>query len=160
MLRPAQKSRKKLITGIFLILTVVVLIAVGFYFMKPKDSIPKNIKKSVNFTLYYPEKVPDGYSLNKGSIKIDNNILFFTLNNGGAKITVSEQSNPGKRFDFSQTPGFGEVSASAGEAVVGQISSQYVGILIADKTLVNIYTSNNVSRDVIVKIVQSMNKDD
>lgn len=154
---PGKKSRKLVVS---ISLAVVILIAAGtsglLYINSPKSPFPKTVSQAVNFPLYYPSTLPDGYRLKKGSLNVQNNIVFYTLENGGNTISISEQASPQHPLDLTSTPGFGEIPSETGQASAGIVNGFPVAIVIAEKTMINMQGSKSVPQDLLAKLTQSI----
>lgn len=152
-----KRSRKFLVAGSITTGVIVIAIVGGFLFLKSDSGpIPKNIRQEVNFPVYYPTALPQGYQLAKNTFSAQDNIIFYRLINGGNTIVVSEQTSPPNPLDFKNTPGFGEIPSTAGEAAAGIINGAPVAVVVTEKTMINIQGSKDVSRDVVAKLAQSM----
>jgi hypothetical protein len=123
-----------------------------------KDSglVPKNIRQSVSFPIYYPSALPSGYRLEKNTFSVQNGMVFYHLINGDSTVVVSEQTSPPNPLDLKSTPGFGEVPSTAGEAAAGMVDGTPVAIVVTEKTMVNIQGSKNTPRDLVAKLAQAM----
>lgn len=152
---PKRKSHKKLIIGITLIVLVFGLL-LGLYLMKPKNPFPENIRKEISYPLYYPEKLPEGYKLDKSSVKVESNIMFFTLDNEDKKIIVSEQAIPSQPPDLANIQGFKKFNTSSGDAVIGSNVGRPTAILLSNTTLITISGDNKIPQDVIVQTTENM----
>jgi hypothetical protein len=138
---------------------LVVALSAGLFVWRYKISsashIPKNIVKSVNFSVFYPSPLPDNYSLNKDSIKIQTRILFFTLQNGDNKISVSEQSAPSNppNLQLLTQAGFSKINTTLGQAVQGTNGSRAVAVLLTNTTLINVIGSSSTPSDAVTSVI-------
>jgi len=157
MAAPAKKRRKLVAAGI--IVAVIVIMAAGAWLLlikKGSDPVPKNISQAVNFPVYYPSPVPQGYRLEKNAFSVQDDIVFYHLVDGDSTIVISEQTSPPNPLDLKSTPGFGEVPSTAGEAAAGLVNGSPVAIVVTEKTMINIQGSKNTSRDLVAKLAQAM----
>jgi hypothetical protein len=154
------KSKK---TGfLFVVFAAVIAVFLVLLLFKKQDSpIPKNIEKSVNFALYYPSNLPNGYSLDKNSVKSENQIVFYSLSSGDKKISISEQAAPSNPPDFEKiqkgNTSFKPLDTAGGHAIYGVSQKTPAAILLTNTTLINISGDKNVPLDTIVKTTKSMN---
>lgn len=157
-----KKSRKKLL---FRLLAVVIIIAVAtstwwYFSSKGSGPIPKKIRQSVNFSLYYPSQLPAGYSLDKSSVKFSNQIVFFNLKSVDNTINISEQTAPANPPDFATlekfNTSFKSLDVIGGKAIYGTAESLPVAFLLSNTTLVNISGTKNTPLDAVAKTTQSM----
>jgi hypothetical protein len=144
------------------------------------DQLPDDIKKSVSFPVYYPSKLPQGYSLDKNSAKTANGIVLFSLVFGGKKILISEQTRPSHPPDLialtkpqkaqlpvglsgitppTLAPKFKEIDCPVGLAVQGaNVSGSPTAIVLTDSTLVNMTGSSTLSDAAISEIIQNLKR--
>lgn len=154
MLKPRPKSRKKLIVCIVVIL-IVLCVLVGLYLTRPKTPIPENIRKQADFPLYYPERLPDGYKLDKGSVKYENGVVFYSLVKDSSSLLISEQSIPSNPPDLDHLKGFSKIATFAGNVALGSVNNQPTAILLTDSTLLTI-TGKNSTKDAVSQVTQNM----
>lgn len=151
-----RKSRRRLVIAGVLVLIIVIAGAGSLLVKKDSGPVPKNISQSVSFPIYYPSALPPGYQLEKNAFSVQNGIVFYHLVNGDSTIVISEQTSPSNPLDLKNTPGFGEVPSTAGEAAAGMVNGAPVAVVITEKTMVNIQGSKNTSRDLVAKLAQAM----
>jgi hypothetical protein len=147
------------------LLTIIILVAAlvaGLSLVGNKDSspLPKSARQAVNFPLYYPSHLPEGYKLEKGSAKAENNIVFYSISNNGKKISVSEQAAPINPPDFEiiqkSNTAFRKINVTGGQAIYGVSQKVPAAIMITNTTMINISGSSNIPLDLIGKLTQSM----
>jgi hypothetical protein len=169
--KPSAKSKKRHFKNFlqlkYVALLCVLLVAALILFLlvinRSSGPIPQNIKKSVSFPVYYPSSLPRGYALEKSSVQYENQILFFSLNHGSRKISVSEQVAPKNPPDFDLiqkgNTSFKKLDTTGGEAIYGVSQSIPAAILLTNTTLINIRGSKDVPLDVIGKLIQNMSSE-
>jgi hypothetical protein len=107
------------------ILTMAIVIGglVWMHYNHHSEQLPSNLKKSVNFAVYYPSALPSGYSLDKKSSSVDKGILFYSLSNNDKKISISEQAAPKVPPDLNAiqkvNTSFKKTDTPAGQAIIG-----------------------------------------
>jgi hypothetical protein len=165
------KNRIAAVTVVILLVVIVGLLVKN----SNSSPIPKSIRKTVNFPLYYPSKLPNGYTYEKSSAKSDAGIVFYSLKSGDKKILVSEQTAPAHPPDLNaltkpQTvpagpSGFSppaislfqKIDNSTGQAIQGtSIAGNPVAIILTDTTLINLSGSATLPSNVITEVVQSL----
>lgn len=157
-----RRNFKKFLLILITLIIIVGLAAAGWLFIKDRDSgpLPKSIRQSVKFPLYYPSPLPVGYSLDKNSIKSANSIIFFNLNSATNTINISEQAAPANPPDFAalqrSNTSFKKLDVVGGQAVYGVSQKVPVAFLITNTTLINVNGAKNTPVDVIAKTVQYM----
>jgi len=140
------------------------IVCVGFIiylFLMWKQTIPTPLPQdsvsSLNYQVYYPSHIPSGYRYKTGSATSHNGLLFFKFNNGKKVITVTEQAAPPKSLDVIKIlGGYTSLSLSIGKAGVGASVGRPAVIIITDTTLINITSSQGVTKDQVIAIAQKM----
>ncbi|HSW79872.1 MAG TPA: hypothetical protein VLG47_03785 [Candidatus Saccharimonadales bacterium] len=165
------------------IIALIVVASIGWWLAVHKNSqLPQHARsyaKSEGFSIYYPDKLPQNFSLDKQSIMSENGVVLYKLKNGEETITVSEQKepNPPPNFDaLTQTNtavgamaggvqapdsnklnGFIKLSTPIGQAVQGNGKNNYPIVFVSTgTTLINISGSQNLSNDLLVQLVGSL----
>jgi hypothetical protein len=155
-----SKNKKKWLYIPVAMLLVAIAVGLVLFLQKSDSPVPKNIQKSVNFALYYPSTLPSGYTLDKGSVKSENQIVFYSLDNDGKKISISEQAAPANPPDFENiqkgNTSFKILNAAGGRAIYGVSQNLPAAIFLTNTTLINISGDKNVPLDTIVKTTQQM----
>lgn len=164
--KPVKKSRKWLKSSwvnLARLLVLALILASSLwtwhYFKDRAKPIPNNVRQSVSFPLYYPSSLPDGYSLDKGSIKVEGQIIFYLIASGSKKISISEQVVPNPAPDIKNVQGnssIKKIDTSFGKAILGLYRGAPVAIMLTKTTLINMNASSDVPTDLISKIVQNM----
>lgn len=129
--RPDAKKRapsKRFFFVLGLVLVVAAL-AVGLHAVLGRHAslVPKNIQKSVDFSVYYPDpqKLPAGYTLDTKSFKLAQpGVVLFAVTYGtGNNIVFSEEKQPGSaiinKFTNSSIPLHTDLKTSLGQAELG-----------------------------------------
>lgn len=85
---------------------VLIVLAIAWYFIKPYvlNPIPKDIRDQAEFTLYYPEKLPKGYSIDRKSFefKQEEQVVLYKLTaKGKPNIFIASQPKP-DNFNFDE----------------------------------------------------------
>jgi hypothetical protein len=173
----AKTRRNKKMAATFLVIFIIGLLLVGLLLKNMSaDPFPKSVRQAVSFPLYYPSKLPRGYVLDKKSVKTQNSIVFYTINNGNKKIFLSEQAAPAHPPDLrsltkaqasatspsgftpsNSSAAFREVETPLGQAVQGtSLVGTSVAIVIADNTLINLSGTNSLPSNVLTQAIQNL----
>ena len=149
---PARKRRefKSLFLAV-LILLIVLSGAIGSWrYLINKDAgpIPKDIRQSVGFPIYYPDpkKLPIGYTLDLTSFKnpVKNGVSYSITYGQGQKIVFSVQAKPAdsvlQNFNNNYIPLNISFQTPVGEAKIGAYNN---GGKIPTETLVSLPTNDN-----------------
>jgi hypothetical protein len=162
------------------VLAIVVVLAAAVIFVfggKSSDPIPKSVHRAVNFPLYYPAKLPEGYKYQKDSAKVQDSIAFFTISKDIKRIQVSEQAAPHKPPDLDaltkvhsipagpsgfSPPGvaaFEKIDNPSGQAIQGKsLAGNPVAIVLTDNTLINLSGTPSLPGNVLTQVIKSLHK--
>jgi hypothetical protein len=78
-----------------LLLTMVMLGAGWFVFVRETGPIPRAYRRGLDFSLYYPVSLPAGYYVDKASFKREGDVLIYIIRRPGHKsAVVSQQALP------------------------------------------------------------------
>ena len=141
---PKKPKKRKKLKFILLLLAILILIASStgtwFYLHRSTSPVPKSIRQSVNFPIYYPDpkKLPAGYNLNQSSFKSINSdaIAYSVSYSNNKKLIFSVQKKPSDNelanFNKQYIPIHRQVLTLVGTATEGVIGSQTVVSLPAN----------------------------
>ena len=155
--------------AVTIVVAVVILlaIAVGLYYKsKASSQIPSSVvtaASSVNFTLYYPSKLPSGYSFKAGSVgQPQSGVVIFSFQKpGNQAIYVSQEAKP-SNFKFSSfTASFKSkktISTPLGQATIGLSSNNAIASLVSPKswTIINSKSSSKADYQKLEVIINSL----
>lgn len=153
----------------WLIASVVVLLVavlVAGWFVRPWTSgpIPRAYRKGLDFALYYPTRLPPGYSVDQHSFKRQGTVLIFSIAApNGKNIAASEQALPinGPAHQATaapvQIPGEKHFTTSIGDAHISLWGDKYVSDVITDQTWL-ILNVTGFTADEATAITQSFTK--
>ena len=121
------------------ILVVVVTLLLGgffwwFFAIRDSGPIPRTYTKGLDFSLYYPTRLPTGYTVDHQSFEVrDKSILVFSINApNGRNIAVTEQLKPADAPVHSKnnvpikTPGERAFNTGIGDAYISLWGDKYV----------------------------------
>jgi hypothetical protein len=137
----------------------VVAIAFGitlFYVRKQGEIIPGKFVAQSGYPLYAPTPLPQGYAVDKKTLKYENGITFYNITDGQKQLVVTEQAVPQHPPDLNSFPGFKKFSTLAGDAIIGSNMGHPTVILMTNTTLVSITGSKETPKDVVIKAAQGM----
>jgi hypothetical protein len=157
---PKKMKNKFIIPALALVVLLVAFIGAWIYFHRSTSPLPKQVTGGVNFPVYYPSYLPEGYTFDKSSTHLENQIIFFGLSNKKEKISISEQAAPKNPPDFGlilkRNVSFKKLSLTGGQAIYGVSQNIPAAIILTNTTLINISGSSNIPLDNIAKITQSL----
>lgn len=149
--RPSRKKHralKKMLTTLVILAILggaAVLAYTKFYNANP---FPKDISSQAQVSLFYPKKLPAGYTINKSSIHIDNGVLTYAATKDDLRLVFTIEQVPGtlniNSFNKQYLVNSQEVSNAYTTAVVGLNKDRYLGSFVSGKTWF-ILTTNNAS---------------
>lgn len=102
-----SKVRKKrwLIAGVIVIIAVLATATCWLLVLRNRGPIPYNVRHNISFTLYYPKRLPQGYTVDRTSFVQKNGVIIFSVTTpNGKNIAVSEQAVPSSLPARSTTP--------------------------------------------------------
>jgi hypothetical protein len=148
---------------ITMVIIVIILVAAGIIFSRTNKSetpLPPQIAAAVNFPIYFPSVMPEGYSLDKNSASAKNQAIYFSISSQNRKISISEQALP-KNFPsldgLQKTTGLKKINVAGGQAIYGVSQGLPVAIVATNTTLLNINGTQNTPIDVVIKLIQNLN---
>lgn len=143
-------------TGIATVVTLIVVSGILILVTKPSDTLPAAVTKHTSFPLYYPTPLPLGYTYQKGSARVENGIVFFTLQSNTTTISVTEQAAPTNPPNLTMLAGFTSLKTIAGDAVINSSGKQPAAIIMSNTTLISITGQRNMPSDIVAQTAQNM----
>ena len=125
-------------------------------YLAKNATIPADVTSNVSFPVYYPKPMPSGYTYKRGSTKLENRILSFSLQNGSKTITISEQATPPNPPDLSNLPGFKRLDVPNGYGAIGKSVGLNVAVLLTDTTLVTLNTTSGTRAEILKNCALSL----
>lgn len=149
--------------GVFIVISTILFFTIG----RRSSPIPVDIQSGATFPLYYPDALPEGYSIDNSSFSLSDAALIFSISysDGKKKLHVSEQPKPitlnldefyAKRFISPET------SFTAGNRiVVGSLASvKTASVVYDDVTWILIKAPNGIEQETLRQIAGSFRKSD
>lgn len=146
------------------------LLIVGLYFVvSSTGTVPKKIKESVPFSVYYPKSLPPGYALDMKSFRLaEPGVVLFAVAYGeGKTIVFSETEQPSSadmdKFISSYIPLNTPLELPLGQARIGAYGSApdirtAVSLPIHNGPWLIATAPSDVSHDDLIKILQALTK--
>lgn len=134
------RNKKKWVFASLVLLILGAGVADGWlYLHRGTDPVPKSIRQSVSFPIYYPDpkKLPVGYNLNLHSLSASAKAVIYSINyDDGKKLVFTIQKRPTDSelgyFDTKDIPINHKVLTLIGTATVGAIGQQTIVSLPTD----------------------------
>ncbi len=108
---------------------------------------------SVSFPLFYPQKLPDGFTEVAHSAGLQDGVVMFALTKGDAKVIVTEQPRPKLMEEVNKIK---DVSVPVGKAYIATLNEHMAGFLVTDKTLIILSTTQTLDVGVFEALLQAM----
>lgn len=135
---PTKPKRKKLYIALVLVFIVAVSAGVYYYLTRIQNNpIPASVQSAVSLPLYYPEKLPEGFSLDRNSYSVSGGIVsFHAVNQQNQKLIFTIQPRP-PTFDFSTfyqkgLSGTEQFTTPVGQAAIGKAQTKLIGNLVTE----------------------------
>jgi hypothetical protein len=161
-----KKSKKKWFLGVFFVLLIAA--AVSLWILTHDNSnyhqLRKDLaqaQKEVSFPVLAPDKLHDGFTYKKGSVKTSSGIVLYSLQDGKDKsVSVSQQAKPAiSNFDdfynrvlTNRT----SVLSTQGKAVLGTNGNQTIGSLITGKSWILLNTTSHIDNHTLSELISSL----
>lgn len=152
------EKRRVIFISIAALLLVLSAIWYGFSYYQRRQflsRVPEGLQQEYSFPIYYPSKLPDGYSFQQGSDRVEGPLVFYNLSDGDKHIIVGEQKPPEDSTNLT-FPNSSHVDTPNGQATIGTSTVGTLVFLKTKTTLINISGSKNISPDTLTEIVRDM----
>jgi hypothetical protein len=166
--RPKAKPKKHLFPK-RLLLTVLILglLSGAGVWAYPKyahkNPFPADIRSKSAVALFYPSKLPVGYTINANSIHLDNGVLTYAATKNGLRIVFTTQPAP-TGFDFQAfiqkyLKNVQPVSTTYGQGFIGQSQDRSLGSMVSGSSWFILSTNNaQVTQDNLRLIMSNLKK--
>lgn len=142
-------------------LTTVVLVFAWIWIRTAQaDAIPARVRSAVNFPLYQPAKLPQGYKVDANSFRLNSSVVTFTVQNLDKNLVFTEQAKP-MDFDFGgfydgQFADARTISTGAGRAYVNAFGDGELASIATDRTWILVRSPAGVSASDFDSILQGI----
>lgn len=165
-----KRHRKRLIITIVCSLVLIVLVCIGVLLLIFKhdsatlqNPVPAKLFDSVDYTVYYPTNLPDGYKIDKQSFSSPQSgvIVFYLINSEGQKIYISQEARP-TTFNFggyyNNFKDKSETVTDNGTIAVGKINngSTEIASLATEKTWIIANTASKTPLNQLRDMLNSL----
>jgi hypothetical protein len=147
------------------VVAITLVVAVGsVLFVRSQAAVPSapdHIVAAVDFPLYMPASLPEGYNIDESSFSAEGGAVLFTISSSnGQKIIVSEQARPKgvdiSKFHKEQIKEGTPISLDEGEAVIGQLGSNLAASVVTEKTWIIISDPTKKQTEAIKQLPKSL----
>lgn len=166
--RPRPKKRRWL-KFIAILVILAALAAAGWWGypkLTAKNPFPTNAQTDAansGVALFYPQKLPTGYQVDRTNFQTSNGVIIFSASNNGPRIIFTVQKTA-PSFDYEdfynrQLQSSQRLNTIYGQAVVGKSQDHYLGSLVSNGTwLILSANSGDVTSDDMVLVMQNLKK--
>ena len=120
------------------------------------QTIPQNITRQVNFTLYFPSPMPAGYTYMKDTATFQVGQVYYKFASGDKRVTVMEQPMPSKKPDLSLMSGYSLFNSAIGKAEVGDSFGQAAAVVLTPTTVLTFHSVGSVSQNELKTAINNM----
>ncbi len=147
------------------ILVLIIIAGSCAFFWLRKDSSPfsADVRSSVNFPLYYPRKLPKDYMIDKKSVSVANNVVFFNVTKSNSPPIIVSEQPVATRFNFDdfyskQISVTTQLTNGEGRIIFGKILTRQVATLVSPTTWVILSADTKTPPGDISTLVESLKK--
>lgn len=147
---------KKLVTAFLILVFLGGLGVGGWLYLKGKGEpspIPAAVRQQVDFPLYYPSRLPDGYAVSQTPTVSESVVVMAVKTPSGNNVFISQQAAPTgldyQKFLNDELKRPREYSTPAGVAYIGGPVGRMLGSILTSKTwiLLNASLSGNTENE-------------
>jgi hypothetical protein len=144
--RKPKKKLKKLLTAVILL----AVLAGGALYAYPRyvnaNPFSADVQTNAGYSLFYPKKLPPGYSIDKTKIALTNGVVIYDASNNDKRIVFTLQKVP-TTFDFDtfykqQFSDTQQFPTAYGTAYIGKNGDRYLGSLTSGTTWLLLSTNS------------------
>lgn len=156
-------QRKLLAIGSVVLLVLAPIagaIAYRYYSAAPSSTVPDSLRSSVDFPLYYPQYLPEGYTVDASSVSSTQEVVTYNISYGtNSSLIISQQPLP-PTFDFERfyEREMGDpkpLATDIGQARIGLLNGRKTASLAAGRTWILIAAPNGIEDAALENIVTS-----
>ncbi len=159
--RPLRRRKMWVWLVVIVVLATTISVSVWFFAIRSNGPIPRKYTRGLQFTLYYPTRLPDGYQVDRTSFANKDGSLIFNISSpGGRQIGVSEQALSSGMPTHQKTtapiniPGQRDFDTPIGHAYLSFWGSNYVADITTEQTWI-ILNVSGLKADEATQLAQS-----
>lgn len=154
--KPSRK-KKWLIIGIIALVVLAAGGAAALMYMHKNSNPLSTYEDQLNFPLYYPSPLSQGYRYEKASADSNEQILFFTVRKENAIISISEQGIPDNPPDLHAFKDFKKLNILNGDGIVSRVTDKPTAIILTTTTLITLTAaSKSVPLEAIITTAENL----
>ena len=168
-LRPIGLAINKVLKNylrVFILITFFILVLIFFLIFNKNTLIPQsvmNLKKTLNFSIYYPQSIPGGYSFSRESLLNNNQqkVAIYVFKDQANSIYMSQEYKPHNLDMNLFTQNFinkKNIFTTFGPATIGEYQKNVISTLVIgnDWIIINTNTSTPNPYSIETIIAQSL----
>lgn len=134
-----------------IIIGTLAFVTIGRQLLTP--SFPKGLQQQAAFSLYYPTKLPAGYTINESTYSYESGVVQFTIGSDKGNIVVTQQAKP-TAFDIeSVKKGNGmtetrDISIPNTQAIVGTVMGRQTAIIVKTSTIITLVNTGQPTEQI------------
>jgi hypothetical protein len=139
-IRFPQLNRRQLLIALSIFILLAALAAGAMIYWRqhniPASQLPPSRYKDLSFPVYFPQKLPDGFTLDKNSIDSQPNVLVYkyTYDNGDPLFISIQPLDP--QLDINSFKPTREIGTSIGKGYLVEYEDRTTVAIVTPKTLV------------------------
>jgi len=146
-----RKPKRRLWRKFAVVIVILAALAAGGVYAYPKyvnaNPFSPDIQANAGLALFYPAKLPAGYTIDKKSMNLTNGVVLYAANKGNLRLVFTQQKLP-TDLDFTnfykqQLPGAQQFDTPFGQAVIGKNGDRYLGSLTSGTTWLLLSNNNS-----------------
>lgn len=145
----AKFVRRKILAAVVSFAVILSIVAL-FVVRGPATHIPAEIaraQKAVHFTLYYPEQLPDGFSLDRTSVSVGGNVVIYScIYEKTKRVSISIQPRYSS-FSTDQFKATSEFTTHIGRAFMVDLEDRTTAAVVGPASWVLINAPNTMAVD-------------
>jgi hypothetical protein len=135
---------------------VAVFVAVWWHGQASESPFPKDIRQSVSFPLYYPQKLPPTFRLNQSSFSSTPQVVTYSFTYEGSKqLVVSIQPTAGGVDPNTFNPN-DKFTTSIGTAYLVDMDDRTTAAVMGDKSWLLINAPQKISVDTLKQFINAL----
>lgn len=137
---------------------VVGLLVIGLVIWRsrPADTFSASLQSQAGFPLYYPAKVPSGYSYKPSSARLAGGVVFVAFTDGDLRISMAEQSLPAGLPPLANLAAYKPLAVPAGQAVAASAKNDKTVLVKTKTTLITIHAGDASPLSALEQLAQQL----
>lgn len=161
--RPKRMIFKKLFFSVLFLAFLGTAAAWGYPRYMEKNPFPPNIQTNSQVQLFYPNKLPPGFEVDKTKMHFANGALIYDAKKADLRLVFTLQKTPPNynytNFYQQDLKNLQDLNSPYGKAVVGRYQDRVLGSLVSGNTWLLLSTnSTSVTNDDMSLVISNLKK--